>query len=49
MVLAQDERPGSEEKFAELSDWVETVLRTQYPDYLAGQIRPCWPSHPEAR
>jgi len=38
-----------EEKFAELFDWVETVLRTQYPDYLADQIRPCWPNHPEAR
>ena len=38
-----------EEKFAELSDWVETVLRAQYPDYLADQIRPCWPNHPEAR
>lgn len=38
-----------DEKFAELSDWVETVLRTQYPDYLADQIRPCWPDHPEAR
>ena len=37
------------EKFAELLDWVETVLRVQYPDYLADQIRPCWPNHPEAR
>ena len=37
------------EKFAELLDWVETVLRAQYPDYLADQIRPCWPNHPEAR
>jgi hypothetical protein len=37
------------EKFAELLDWVESVLRVQYPDYLAGQIRPCWPNHPEAR
>ena len=38
-----------DEKFAELADWVETVLRQQYPDYLADQIRPCWPNHPEAR
>ena len=38
-----------DEKLSELSDWVETVLRTQYPGYLAGQIRPCWPNHPEAR
>jgi hypothetical protein len=37
------------EKLAELFDWVETVLRTQYPDYLADQIRPCWPNHPEAK
>jgi hypothetical protein len=38
-----------DEQFAELLDWVETVLRSQYPDYLADQIRPCWPNHPEAR
>ena len=38
-----------DERLSELSDWVETVLRTQYPDYLADQIRPCWPNHPEAR
>ena len=38
-----------EEKFGELFDWVETVLRTQYPGYLADQIQPCWPNHPEAR
>jgi hypothetical protein len=37
-----------EEKLGELSDWVEAVLRAQYPRYLADQIRPCWPSHPEA-
>jgi hypothetical protein len=37
------------EKSSELSDWVETVFRAQYPDYLADQIRPCWPNHPEAR
>jgi hypothetical protein len=38
-----------DEKSGELLDGVETVLRTQYPDYLASQIRPCWPNHPEAR
>ena len=38
-----------DERLSELSDWVETVLRTQYPRYLADQIRPCWPNHPEAR
>jgi len=38
-----------EEKVSELTDWVETVLRAQYPDYLADQIRPCWPNHLEAR
>lgn len=37
------------EQFSDLFDWVETVLRTQYPDYLADQVRPCWPNHPEAR
>jgi hypothetical protein len=36
------------EKLSELSDWVETVFRAQYPDYLADQIKPCWPNHPEA-
>ena len=46
--LTMDEQ-AREEKFSELFDWVETVLRTQYPDYLADQIRPCWPNHPEAR
>jgi hypothetical protein len=38
-----------DERLGELSDWVETVLRTQYPGYLTDQIRPCWPNHPEAR
>jgi hypothetical protein len=38
-----------DEKLSELTDWVETVFRTQYPGYLANQIRPCWPNHPEAR
>jgi len=37
------------EKLSELSDWVETVFRAQYPDYLTDQIKPCWPNHPEAR
>ena len=37
-----------EDKLGELSDWVEAVLRAQYPGYLAEQIRPCWPNHPEA-
>jgi len=37
------------ERLGELSDWVETVLRTQYPGYLTDQIRSCWPNHPEAR
>jgi hypothetical protein len=37
------------DKHSELLDWVETVLRQQYPDYLANRIRPCWPNHPEAR
>jgi hypothetical protein len=37
------------ERLSELSDWVETALRTQYPSYLTGQIKPCWPNHPEAR
>jgi hypothetical protein len=39
----------SASKLSELTDWVETVLRAQYPDYLAGQLQPCWPNHPEAR
>src|SRR5690348_6732624 len=37
------------EKLGELADWVETVLRVQYPSYLADQLKPCWPNHPEAR
>ena len=37
------------EKFSELADWVETVLRVQYPGYLDDQLNPCWPNHPEAR
>ena len=37
------------EKFSELSDWVETVFRAEYPGYLADQIKRCWPNHPEAR
>jgi hypothetical protein len=35
--------------FSELHDWVETVLRTQYPGFVADQLQPCWPNHPEAR
>lgn len=46
LTMSDQER---DEKFAELRDWVETVLRVQYPDYLADHIRPCWPNHPEAR
>lgn len=46
LTMTDQER---EEKFSELYDWVETVLRQQYPDYLAGHIKPCWPNHPEAR
>ena len=37
-----------EDKLGELTDWVEAILRAQYPAYLADQIRPCWPNHPEA-
>jgi hypothetical protein len=46
LTMSEHER---DEKLSELADWVETVLRVQYPDYLAGHIRPCWPDHPEAR
>lgn len=46
--LTMDERTR-EERSSELSDWVDTVLRAEYPDYLAGHIRPCWPNHPEAK
>jgi hypothetical protein len=45
--LTMDDQ-ARQEKFGELSDWVNTVLRTQYPGYLTDQIRPCWPNHPEA-
>jgi hypothetical protein len=38
-----------DERLGELSDWVDTVLHIQNPGYMAGQIRPCWPNHPEAR
>lgn len=38
-----------EDKLAELTDWVETVLRAQYPGYLADHLKSCWPNHPEAR
>jgi hypothetical protein len=46
LTMTDQER---EEKFSELFDWVETVLRPQYPGYLSEAIRPCWPNHPEAR
>lgn len=46
LTMSEQER---DEKLAELSDWVETVFRAHYPDYLADQIRRCWPNHPEAR
>jgi hypothetical protein len=46
--LTMDEQ-AREYRLSELYDWVETVLRVQYPDYLTGQILPCWPNHPEAR
>ena len=42
-------RQQHDEKFAELFDWVETVLRRQYPDYIHDHIKPCWPNHPEAK
>jgi hypothetical protein len=45
--LTMDDQ-AREEKLGELTDWVNTVLRTQYPGYLTGQIRSCWPNHPEA-
>ena len=46
LTMTDEER---EAKFGELYDWVETVLRQQYPDYLAEHIKLCWPNHPEAR
>lgn len=46
LTMSDQER---DEKLSELSDWVETVLRVQYPGYLADCIRTCWPNHPEAR
>ena len=45
LTMTKQER---QEKFDELADWVETVLRVQYPSYLADHLRPCWPNHPEA-
>jgi len=35
------------DQVAELGDWVEQVLRRQYPAY-ARVIASCWPDHPEA-
>ncbi len=46
LTMSDEER---EAKFAELYDWVETVLRQQYPGYVSDDIKPCWPNHPEAR
>jgi len=46
LTMPDDEHAA---KLSELTDWVETVLRTQYPRYLGDQIKPCWPNHPEAR
>jgi hypothetical protein len=46
LTMSDEER---ETKFSELYDWVETVLRQQYPGYLADHIKPCWPNHPGAR
>jgi hypothetical protein len=46
LTMTDEERS---DKHSELLDWVESVLRKQYPDYLAGRLRSCWPSHPEAR
>ena len=46
LTMTDNER---RDKHSELLDWVESVLRKQYPDYLADRIRPCWPNHPEAR
>jgi hypothetical protein len=46
LTMSDQER---DEKFSELHDWVETVLRPQYPDYLEDNIKPCWPKHPETK
>lgn len=46
--LTMDDQ-AREYRYGELHDWVETVLRAEYPDYLTGQVLPCWPNHPEAR
>jgi hypothetical protein len=46
LTMTNQER---EDKFGELYDWVETVLRPYYLGYLDNQIRPCWPNHPETR
>jgi len=46
LTMSDQER---QEKLAELADWVETVFRVHYPAYLAGQVRPCWANHSEAR
>jgi hypothetical protein len=46
--LTMDDQ-AREYRFSELYDWVESVLRAEYPDYLSGDILPCWPNHREAR
>ena len=39
--------PVPDEKLAELFDWVETLLRTQHPDYLATRSNPAGPTTPK--
>jgi hypothetical protein len=42
--LSREEYLG---QLAELREWVEKIVRAQYPGYLA-KLPPCWPNHPEA-
>ena len=50
VVLAQDERPGARREVRpNCSTGSKPCSAPQYPDYLADQIRPCWPNHPESR
>src|SRR4029077_6790275 len=46
LTMTEEQR---QEKLSELSDWVETVLRIQYPSYTEAYVKACWPSHPEAQ
>jgi hypothetical protein len=46
LTMTDEER---DDKLSELTDWVDTVLRVQYPDYVGETLKPCWPNHPEAR